>query len=165
MALAFQIVYTYLDADGDTATSAIDIPTTFALADYVEFGRGMASLVDDIVHGVVQSAELTVNVDISGLTNNGLVADSDVEEVGAFQFTTADGRPVNVNIPAIDESLVAASSDDLDQSDPAVAAFLTAMTSGVAVTGGTAIPSDVDGDDLTSLVYAREAFRASGTRR
>lgn len=165
MAIAFQIVYTYADDSGDTASHAIDVPTTFNLGQYVEFGQGMAAFLDAIVHGVIRSAELTVNVDIAGLTNNTIVADCDVEEVGGFQFNTAEKRPVNVNIPALDETKVLAGSDNLDLSDPDVAAFIAAMQNGIVVTGGTIAPSDVDEDDIEDLVYAREQFRASGKRR
>lgn len=165
MAIAFQVVYTYVDDSGDTATHAIDIPTTFSLAQYTEFGRAMAGLLDDIVHGRIQSAQLVINVDISGLTSNALVADSDVEELGSFQFDTGEGRYVLINIPAFDEGMVLAGSDNIDLSDPAVAAFVTAIETGIAVTGGTISPCDVNEDDLQFLSFAREMFRSSGKRR
>lgn len=165
MAIAFQVVYTYTDDSGDSATQAIDIPTTFSLAQYTEFGRAMAALLDDMVHGVVTSAELSIAVDISSLTSNALVADSDVEELGSFQFSTTEGRLVNVNIPAIDETLVLAGSDSIDQSAAAVAAFIAAMENGIVTAGGTIQPSDVNEIDITDTVFAREAFRSSGKRR
>jgi hypothetical protein len=165
MAIAFQVVYSYLDDSGKTGTQAIDIPITFSLAQYTEFGRAMAALIDEIVHGVVSSAALTVNVDISGLTSNTLVADSDVEEIGSFQFSTADNRRVLINVPAFDESKVLAGSDNLDISDTDVAAFIAAIENGVAVTGGTIIPSDVEDIGNLELSAARELFRSSGSRR
>lgn len=165
MAVAFQVVYTYVDDSGDTATHAIDIPTTFSLAQYTEFGRAMAGLLDDMVHGRIQSAQLVIAVDISGLTSNAPVVGSDVEEIGSFFFSTLEGRNVLINIPTIDESLVVAGADDVNLSDPNVVAFVTAMETGIAVTGGTISPCDVDEDDIVSINVAREAFRSSGKRR
>lgn len=166
MALTYGLTYTFKDDSGDTATATIHLPTGFSIAQFTEFGRGMAAFVDDIVSGLVLSAELTVGVDISSLINNTTDFLSDVEEVDSYQFATAANRPVQVNVPGTDENDVLAQSDDLDQVGSAFqAAFINAMLNGVAVTGGTIAPCDVDGEDLEELVYAREAFRASGKRR
>lgn len=165
MALTYGLTYTFQDDSGDTATATIHLPTTFSLAQFTEFGRAMAAFVDDIVSGVVISAELTVGVDISTLANNTTDFLSDVEEVSSYQFVTAANRPVLVNIPGTDENDVQLNSDDLDQVAVGQAAFINAMVNGIAVTGGTIAPTDVDSEDITAIVYAREAFRASGKRR
>jgi hypothetical protein len=165
MAVAFEINYTFVDDSGNTATTTIHVPQVYTLPQYTEFARAMAALVDDIVSGVVQSAELTVALDISSLTGNNAQVGSDVEEIGGFKFATVDGRAVTVNIPGINESMVEANSDDLDQLDPDVSAFISAMMDGIAVAGGTAIPCDVEQADLVALDFAREQFRPSGKRR
>jgi len=165
MALTFGVTYTFVDDSGDTATTTVDVPTSFTLAQYTEFVRGMASFIDDIVSGLVLSAELSINISMSTLTGNTVGAGSDVEETNHYIFTTAAGRRVSVNVPGTDETDVSPNSDDLNQIDTQQAAFITAMLSGVSVTGGTIIPCDVDSEDLTSLVTARETFRASGKRR
>jgi len=165
MAIAYQITYELEDDSGERATFGINIPTTFSLAQYTEFGRAVASLVDPIVSGRISNCGLTISVDLSGLTSNAFTSTSDVEEVAAFQFSTVDGTKTLVNVPAIDELAVASGTDDLDQADVFVAAFITAMESGVAVTGGTVSPCDVAESDINSTVYARENFRASGKRR
>lgn len=165
MALTYGLTYTFQDDSGDSATATIHLPTAFTLADFTEFGRAMAAFVDDLVSGVVTSAELTIGVDISGLANNTTDFLGDVEEISSYQFVTAANRPVTINIPGTDENDVQASSDDLDQVAVGQAAFVNAMLNGIAVTGGTISPSDVDSEDITDLVYARESFRASGKRR
>lgn len=165
MAIAIAVNYTFTDDSGDTATTTIHVPNTFSIAQYTEFGRSMADLVDNIVSGVVSDCELVVTLDISALTGNNAQSGSDVEEIGAFGFRTAEGRDVRVNIPGINESMVAANSDDLDQLDTDIAAFITAMLNGIAVAGGTPAPTDVNEGDITSIVYAREEFRSSGSRR
>lgn len=165
MAIAFDITYTVSDNDGDQATTTVKVPTTFTLSDYGEFGAAMAELIDDIIEGRVDAADLCLSADLAGLVGNVAVGGSDVEEIAAFQFLTSDNRAVNVNIPAMSEAIVGAGSDDLNQADPLVAPFITAMESGISVTGGTITPCDIGEDDIVSTKYAREKFRASGSRR
>lgn len=164
MSSAVQIIYTVQDDDGDTSTTTIHTPTGFTLAQWGEFGSAMATLLDAILAGKIINADICFGVDISGLTSNTALSTSDREEIGAFQFRTLQGYKVNVNIPGLDELVVASGSDDLDQADPDVAAFITAMESGVAVTGGTVSPCDIAEDDIVSTVFARERFRSSGSR-
>jgi len=164
MALAAQIVYTVQDDSGERGTTSINVPITFNLSDYGEFASGMGTLLDALLSGRLVDAEICFGVDLSGLINNLLGGSSDVEEIGAFQFRTADNLPVSVNIPGIDEGFQAAGSDDLDQSAPGVAAFITAMETGIVVTGGTIIPCDVGEVDIINVEYARERFRASGSK-
>ena len=161
MAIAFEVVYEYTDDSGDKAESAIKLPTTFTLAQYTEFVRAMAVLVDKVVVGIVSRAGIRVAIDVSSLTGNTVLGLSDVEDVGAFQYATADARPVRFNIPGIQESHVLAGSDDIDTAAAEIAAFNTAMLSGIAVTAGTISPTDVAEDDVTSLVFARERFRST----
>jgi hypothetical protein len=165
MAITNSVIYTLSDDDGDEATFEVNVPTTPTLAQYTEFARAYADLLDPIVSGLIRRSELTVPVDIGDLTANVVGALSDVQEINAFQFSTAAGRKVQVNIPGTIEAQTNPNSDDLDTIDAAVAALINAFLSGIAVTGGTIVPSDIDGEDLTALVFAREAARASGKRR
>lgn len=160
-----QIIYTVKDDSGDEGTTTINIPTGFDLSQLTEFGAGMATLLDAILSGKVLTADFCVSVDISSLTSNTALSTSDVEEIGNFQFRTVGNFPVFVNVPTIDELTVLSSQDDLDQADPAVAAFIAAMETGIAVTAGTISPCDVGEDDIALTVYARERFRASGKRK
>jgi hypothetical protein len=121
--------------------------------------------VDDIVGGIVSKAVLKRSVDVGDLTDNGVGVASDIEDIGAFSFRTAEFRRVRVNVPGLLESLVIPNSKELDLSEPAVAAIVVAMTSGIAVTGGTIQPSDIQEDDIIALEDALERFRASGRRR
>jgi hypothetical protein len=89
---------------------------------------------------------------------------SDVEEVGAFVARTTEGRPVEINVPALNDGVVVAGTNQLDITDPAVAAFITMLEDGIAVTGGTIVPSDVGEDDLEAVVSFTKETRSSGTR-
>jgi len=164
MALVPQIVYTVADENGELGTTSVNIPTGFSLAQYGEFGSAMATLLDKILDGRVESADICFFVDISALTNNVAIATSDREAVGAFQFRTAQNTKVYVNVPTLYELKVGAGSDDLNQADADVAAFITAMETGIAVAGGTISPCDVGELSVDQIVYARESFRASGSK-
>lgn len=165
MPLAAQIVYTILDDSGERGTTAINLPNAFSIAQFGEFGAGMATLLDALIGGRVDSAEICFGIDISTLTSNVATANSDVEELGRFMFETDIGTQVRVNLPGIDELVVAPGSDDIDQGDTAVAAFITVMEDGISTGGGTVTPCDVGEQDIITTVFAREGFRASGSRR
>jgi len=164
MAIVPQIVYTVADENGELGTTSVNIPTGFSLSQYSEFGSAMATLLDKILDGRVESADICFFVDISALTNNIPIATSDKEAIGAFQFRTLQNTKVNVNVPTLYEIKVGAGSDDLNQGDADVAAFITAMEDGIAVTGGTIAPCDVGELSIDQVVFARERFRASGSK-
>lgn len=166
MAIALEVIYSIEDDDGDIATTSIKVPNGFSIAQYTEFAAAMADIVQNLLDGALRSADLCLSVDISAIGNNTLVEASNADEIAAFQFITTDSRRVNVNLPAYSaDNFTIAGSDDLDQSDADVMAFITAMTSGLAVTGGTIEPCDVGEDDIVDLLTAREAYRSSGRRK
>ncbi len=160
----FNLNFEVQDDDGDVASFKRYIPDTLTLAQVTEYARSYMPLLDLVIAGLIRACSVTIPVDISALTSNIIEASADVEEVGSFKFSTAAGTDVLVNIPGLDESVVAAGSDELDQANANVAAFITMMTAGVAVTGGTIAPCDIAESDVTAVVYARESFRASGRR-
>lgn len=159
-----RINYFLSDTDNDLASFGIDVPSTFTLAQYTEFVRAKAVLLDAITSGLITRAGLKRDIDISTLTGNVSLTTSDREDIGNFIFRTAAGNRVVVRVPGIAEVKVLANSDDLDQADVDVAAFVSAMLNGIAVTAGTIVPSDVAEDDIVAIVAAQERFRSSGRR-
>lgn len=164
MVKAIDLTYVVGDEKGKEATTSVKLSPTASLVDCQEFAEAQATFLDAILYGKVQGAQVNVPVDVSGLTTNLSSGADDVENVGSFQFRTGDNRPVEVNVPCFDEAMVIAGSDGINQSNPAVAAFIAMMTNGLSVTGGTIIPCDVGEDDIVSIEYARERTRASGKR-
>lgn len=162
MARPFSIVYTVVDDSGDEAETAIYVPDSFSLAQYTEFGAGFATLFDAILHGRVSQAGLNVDIDISSLTSNVVADDSNVEEIAAFQFLTSENRQVDLNVPAMIESAELEGTDELDTSDPAVSAIITAMEDGIVTAGGTITPTDIGEDDITATSLTRSEHRNSG---
>lgn len=164
MALPLYLTYSVQDESGDVATTSVKIPSGFSLAQYTEFGAAFATLVNNVILGKITGAELVLDVDIAALALNLLGGASDVEEIGAFRFDTAEGRRVVVNIPGLDEDTVTPGTDNLNQSNAGILAFIQAMTSaGITTTGGTIYPCDIGEDDIVTTVSATERARASGS--
>lgn len=159
--MPFEIVYTVRDSGNNTSTSSVKIPETFALADYIEFGQDFMVLAGAIMRGQVLSAELCLDVDVSALTSNTVSALSDVQEIGAFEFVTAEGNRVKLNIPGCPDIKTIAGTNTLDPTDPQVATIITMMEDGL--TG--VQPCDIGGDDIVEMLFAREHRRSSGRRQ
>lgn len=164
MALAIEIIGTVADQAGKTATHTVYAATGFTIAEYIGAAQALAQLVDGVIDGVIQRMEFCVGIDISALTDNAAEPTSDVEEISHYQFLTADGRRVNWNIPAIDDTLSVAGSDAEDSGQGAIAALESLGTDGIVTGGGTIAPCDVNEDDIVSFVFAREEVRNSGAR-
>lgn len=158
MALTFEIGVEVQDDKGRTSDFSVNVPTTFNLASYGEFAVGLAQAFDQIINGVIVGAYLLLTVDLSSLVGNVITAVGDIQEAGYFKFRTSENRSVDIKIPAFDEGLVPSGSDSINLTDPAVQAVLDAFNNGIAVTGGTIAPCDVDEDDIVTLEYARESF-------
>lgn len=158
------------DRAGRKASTSIKISSFNATAPAPDtnisvFGQAWATALDNISACLIRAIFAVVQIDISALTGNLLDPDSDVEEVGAFEFVTVQGNRVKFNVPAIDELQTVSTTGELDQTDPDIAALITMMTDGIAVTGGTIIPCDVGEEDIAGLLYARERSRNSGARK
>jgi len=163
---AIELIMEVEDRSGDKASTSVKLEATATIAQMGVFAVAWATAVNLFILGKIISVVGYLLPSIGTLTSNTIVETSDVEHIGKFQFITANGRRVNVNIPALDEAAVNAySSDALDQAEPEVAAFIAAMLSGIAVTGGTISPTDIGEDNITDVIFAREAFRNSGVHR
>lgn len=164
--MPIEVIALIEDASGDEATTSIKVASASTLVQLQAFAPLWATALNDFIYGKVKSAVAHVLGSTIGIINNGGALNSDVEHVGKFQFRTVSGTRVLVNIPALDENAVEAyASDTLDQAQPEVAAFIAAMETGIAVTGGTISPCDIGEVSIQELVFAREAFKNSGKRR
>lgn len=167
MSKAVQIVFQFKDNKTKRSTTAINVPTGITLAGAIEFGQDVAVLIKDITDCQIVTATLSQPINLSDLglpTSPG--ATSDIEEKGVFQYETAGGFKTAVNIPGLPDALVVDGSDAIDLTDQGVIDFNAMMISGIVPTvyGILVTPSDTREDDIVSLDYARERFRASGKR-
>lgn len=164
--MPIELICEVTDRSGDKSSTSMKVESGIALGPLTLFAVAWVNLLDDIIAGVIRTVTAYAKGNVAGLTGNSIVATSDVEHYGKFEFLTNSGNNVKVNVPALDEGAVGAlTSDDLDIADPQVAAFIAAMTTGIAVTGGTITPCDIAENDLTDLIFAREAFSNSGAHR
>lgn len=145
------------------ASTEIFIPESFSLAQYTIFAVGMAEFLNAFIKGAIISATLSIGLDLSALTSNTASSDSDVHEIGAFEFLAEDGFTTKVNLPTMSTSLTVAGTEQLDLADPAIDDFVTAMLDGIAVTGGTIEPSDIGELDVEELIFATYQTKNSGS--
>lgn len=165
MAIPNTFDYVFRDNAAKRATAGYHVIAGLTKAQYEEAGQALAVLLDDFTNGIVESASMTIPVDISGLTANDADENSDVEEGAAIGMITADGDPVSMIIPAPQQDYFIDGSDDLDISDPILSAVISMLENGLATTGGTIQPTDVAEVDITQVTRARKITSPSGTRR
>jgi hypothetical protein len=165
MAFAVTIRFGILDNKGKTSFTKVRIPTGFSITDMVEFAQSAAQLIADLSGGQVTSAGVCAGLDLSSATIKPVVISqaADTLKKGFFQFKAAlDARfKMRMKIPAFSETKIVAGSDQIDQTDTDVAAFITAMEDGIAVTSATIQPTTNRANDLDTIDFARELFRAS----
>lgn len=153
--------YTVEDEKGDKSTVAINLPDDLTLAQVVEFSDEFAPILDAVTGCVIRSVSLSSGIALpAGLA--GAATDGSRVEAGArFIFETENGYTTAVRIPGIPESMIVDGSRLVDQANASVIAFINAMEAGIAVTGGTAEPSDYREDDIVDTLSAVESFQRS----
>lgn len=164
--MPIQIIYDIRDRRNKSASTSVRIADSNSEAQTVGFAAAWADAIDNLIGGVIRGAVALLGVDISGLVSNVASSTSDVEEIAAFEFLTSNGvTKVEVNIPAILETLVDNDTGEMNLSAAAVAAFVAMMEDGITAGGALIQPCDVGSDDITVLRYARERSRNSGTSK
>lgn len=156
------LFFTMTDGD-DTSRVEIPIPDATPLAAAAALVPAAAALINPLVNGGLLSAGFTVYVDVPTF---GPVAAliADVQEKAEFVFRTAGGFIKRLNLPTFIETFFVGggSGKEVDTTDPDVQAFIDFMTDGIAAGGSTNPPVDYRGDDIETLVEARQNW---GRRR
>lgn len=163
MAEPDKAVISYIDQTGKRSTSTHYFTTGLTLAQISEGLVALALLVDSVIGALVTGVNAIIPVDISAVTGNTTGVTSDVEEVGEIIGVTGQNRKVLFNLPGVKDNLSVVGSDDLDLTDTDIAALITMLEDGIAVTGGTIIPCDIAENDITEVITARERVRNSGS--
>lgn len=163
--MGLKLVAEIEDRSGDKGSTSLWMPDAATLANITTFAVAWATALNDIITGKILGVWLFKQLSTVTITDNTLQDAADVEHVAKFKFRTVNGIDLICNIPAVDEDVIAAySSDELDLADPQVAAFTTAMTDGISVTGGTIQPCDVGEGNIAQVIFGRESFKNSGKR-
>lgn len=158
MPLSIQL--TIGDAKGDQSTVSIPLPDATAVTDAVLFAQAIIPLIEPLLNGALRDARLAVPVTFTPWSAPASIAD--IQEKARFAFRGANNFLKSISLPTFVETFFSAGSKDVDTSDTDVAAFVTAMTDGIDLTGaggsGVVEPCDTRGDDLTEIESAVEAW-------
>jgi len=161
MALAVSVRFDFVDGEGEKSFTKIHVPTGFTIAQYTEFAQAMGQLLANLSDGAITGASFCVGINLSGATIKALVTTgADIAQKAMFGFgTILAGFRTKLKLPAFRTALITSGSDSVNQAHADIVAFTSAMENGIVVTGGTISPTDLRGNDVDSLNYARELFR------
>lgn len=163
--MSWTILYSITDEKAKVSTTEVKLPSATAFADVEIFAAQMAALIDTVIEGYISRIGIVYQVALPGGIKSAANANSDVEEGARFQFRTVNGFFSGLRLATFSEALIVAGSKDVDTVNGDVAAFVTAMVTGIDTSGaggsGTIQPSDARDEDLTALEFAREQFLSS----
>lgn len=153
-----ELFFTIKDNKGDK--SRVTFPAVIDTLDDAQYAiDALGALIDPLIVGGFVNAGITLVGDVSGLTT-AAGATSDVQEGARFVFSTAEGYLKSARLPTFDEAFIISGSPNVDTVDADVAAFVTAITSGLSLVGaggaGSINFSDYRFVDLTTLESAKE---------
>lgn len=157
---AVSININFIDSKGKSSNTKVRIPTGLTIAAITTFATDCAQAFADFSSCRITSVKACVGIDISGLgLQTAASAQADTSEKGFFNMRTAGNTYAKMFLPTFAESLVVANSDQIDTTDPDVAAFVTALESGLTTTGGVMAPVDLRDNDIVEVTEERELFR------
>jgi hypothetical protein len=162
----FTVNYSIEDEKGAKSTFAVYLPDSTLWADVLGFAASMAPLLEAMITGAIRGISVTVSVDLPSGLRVAPLATSDVEEGGRFIWASAGGFNTSGRIATFDEAAVVTGTRLIDTTgDADVAAFVSAMTTGLTVNTNLVQPVDYRGADIEALISARESFQRSRATR
>lgn len=149
---------TIADLDNNKRTASVIFPGTLSIADLLLNLGAVEGAIAGLTNGFIVDGTITIDLRQTDPFGAGPPESSDVERKGVFVFTTDAGTYAKYEIPSIDPSLVVDGSNVLDRANPAVQAYITLMTGGVA---GLGQPVTGAGIALDALFSAKKTHRGS----
>jgi len=155
-------LYTIEDAKGQQSTITIRVPEGIDHASVWMFAEAMRALITDLITGKLLST--TVGLTEPNMDAQAAASTSDVEEKAYFSFHTTNNQFMGLSIPTVDESIFTPMGkgwDIVDESNPAVAAFITAMVDGIWSDAGNIMvqPCDSRSYDLSEFYYGKAIWK------
>lgn len=151
------------DADGDKSVVSLDFLGGFA-GDVDGLIEGVWGIVNPLVNGQLVGATVTIEADISSLTNAAAAAIADVQEGALFTFKTIGNFIKSIRLPTFIETFFTGSGagKEVDVTQSAVTAFITMIEDG-ADDAGTPTPVSVNfttshGEDLQDFVKGKQSW-------
>lgn len=148
--------YICRDNDGKNSTAEVTVAGTTTPAAAVAFATALRPLVAALLDSVIVGQNVTIGSYEDAIA---IVGRCDVEDKGLFLFNSANGQPASIALPSISEAMLQANNEDIDITNPAVAAFIDAMTLGL---GAPLVqPVNAGGADLVGVKAAYKQNRRS----
>lgn len=133
------------------------LPNATTLVQAQGFMTGFAPLVNAITGGVIVGAEVSFPLTLPGGLRTTADAGATVHRGGLFGYDNPSPYKWSQYIPSLTPTLFI--GDLVNVGDTDVGAYITAMESGIDVSGTFIQPTNQYDDDLTTQVTAAEAFR------
>jgi len=145
------------DIVGATKTINVFFPAATTLAQVQGWATSALVNLSNFEFGVIKYADVTLPITLPGGIGTAPVAGSTVRRGGLMSFDNPTRYSWDQYIPAIDTTVLVGTDIDITNTD--VAAWITAMTTGISVSGTFIQPTNGSGEDLTALRKATETFR------
>lgn len=154
------------DADGDKSIIPIDFSGGFTgdIDGLIENGW---AILNPLLNGSLVGASVTIEADISSLTNAAASAIADVQEGAKFLFRSLIGNfPKTITLPTFIETFFtsAGAGKEVDMTNASVIAFVSMIEDGWDDGGGTPVeinPTTSHGEDIGSLEKATQSWGKS----
>ena len=161
--MAYTILFSIQDAKGLLSTTEVNVPGASTYAQAQSFARELSKLIDPLISGAITRIGLVQTVSLPVELKASADTGADVEEGARFQYRTDGGFFTAMRIPTFLESKIQPNSRAVNLTDGAVAAFNTAMLSGIDLPDslGTVQPCDKRDEDIVALTAAVEQFLSS----
>lgn len=158
---AVSINFTFRDAKNKSRMTKVRVPTGFNPIQYVEFAQAMAQILANMTDGSITEISIGIPLDLSAATIKGVALGiADVAKKAFFgAISSVSGLFAKFIMPTFDEGYTVTGSDDIDVTDPDIAAFIALVESGTTINTFAIAPVDKYGNDLDDVNIAREQFR------
>lgn len=154
--MAVLVSASYSTPDGRKSIETF-LPPATTLVQAQGFMTGFLPLVDAIIGGVIQDASVTFPLTMPGGLKTTPDAGATVHRGGLFGYDNPSPYKWSQYVGSLTPSLLI--GKDVNVGDTDVAAYITAMESGITVSGTPIQPTNQYDDDLTSNTTAVESFR------
>ncbi len=158
MPQAKEVIYTITDDDGHVSQTSVRIPSDTAAADATAFASDVATLLDEVIDGVISRIGISEVVTPPGGRKTAALASCDVE-VGATLFYAAVGNFVfRHRIPTWKISMIVTDGSVIDQAQQAVIDWRDMMINGITPVATLVQPCEWRDADITAFNVGSQTF-------
>jgi hypothetical protein len=154
----YLLSYPVRDSKGDKNSFVCTIPDTELLADVLDFGTSLHTLLDNVTEGLVGQGSLTIPIPVGASLKTEAIAASDVQKGALYTFSvTGSNYATSLRVPAVIEEH--ATGEEINQTITEQEAFIEAFTVGLTENGNLVRPSDRYENVIAAVTSAVLSFR------